>query len=242
MEQNVICPYPPPRKPTHLDLFSGIGGFKIAAQAAGFRTIGFSEIDPYASAVLKKHWPEIINYGDIRAIPDGRCDLITGGFPCQPFSTAGHRRGADDDRFLWPSMFDVIKRWKPYWVLGENVVNLVNMELEGCLVDLEGIGYEVQSIVIPACGVGARHRRDRVWIVAHAVGERLEGQCQVGATSRATHGPSNECNPAIWPVEPAICRVVNGIPNRPHRLKGLGNAIVPQIAEIILKEMRKFLP
>lgn len=145
--------------PLHLDLFSGIGGFALAAQWAGFQTIGFSEIEPYASQVLKKHWPDVPNHGDVRTVPAVRCDIITGGFPCQPFSVAGKRGGAEDDRFLWPSMLDVIDQCKPAWVVGENVPGLIGMELERCLADLEGIGFRVQPLVIPACSVGAPVRR-----------------------------------------------------------------------------------
>ena len=160
----------------HLDLFSGIGGFALAACWCGFNTVGFSEIDPYASAVLKKNFPTIKNYGDIRTItrqsvPE-RIEIITGGFPCQPFSTAGKRRGKEDHRDLWPEMFRVIKEFKPTWVLGENVAGFVNMELDRTITDLEAEGYEVQPLIIPACAVGAPHRRDRVWIVAHADGNR----------------------------------------------------------------------
>jgi DNA (cytosine-5)-methyltransferase 1 len=155
----------------HLDLFSGIGGFTLAARWAGIRTVGFSEIDPFASAVLKKHWPKIKNYGDIRTITKttipGEINLITGGFPCQPFSTAGKQRGRDDPRDLWPEMFRVIKEYRPAWVVGENVAGFVTMELDRTLADLEAEGYTARAFIIPACAVNAPHRRDRVWIVAH---------------------------------------------------------------------------
>ena len=156
----------------HLDLFSGIGGFALAARLAGLKTIGFSEIDPYACAVLKKNFPNIKNYGDIKQITREtlveRVDIITGGFPCQPFSVAGKRKGKTDDRHLWPEMLRVIKEFKPAWVLGENVAGFISMALDGAVADLEAEGYEVQPIVIPACAVGAPHRRDRVWIIAHS--------------------------------------------------------------------------
>lgn len=176
---------------TVLDLFSGIGGFSLAFEREGFQTIGFSEIDPYASAVLKKHWPNVPNYGDIRNIPTMPVDIITGGFPCQPFSLAGKRRGKEDDRHLWPEMLNVIARCKPDWVLGENVPGIISMELDRVLSDLENIGYATWPLVIPACAVDARHRRDRVWIVAHSnsflCGERRDGrEHKVGA--RALHG------------------------------------------------------
>ncbi len=157
----------------HLDLFSGIGGFALAASWTGkIQTVGFSEIDPYAIAVLKKNFPNTPNYGDIRQITretlGQRIDLITGGFPCQPFSVAGKQLGKADHRDLWPEMLRVIKEFKPSWVIGENVAGFVNMELDRTVTDLEAQGYEVQPLIIPACAVGAPHRRDRVWIIAYS--------------------------------------------------------------------------
>lgn len=167
-------------RPTHLDLFSGIGGFSLAFESAGFETIGFSEVDPYASAVLKKHWPNVINYGDVRTIPTeslvGRVDVITGGFPCQPFSVAGKRRGKDDHRHLWPAMLRVIDAIRPAWVCGENVPGIIGMALESVLSDLEASGYQCATFIVPACAVGAPHIRDRVWIVAHTNGERPQSR------------------------------------------------------------------
>lgn len=300
------------RQPTHLDLFSGIGGFALAFQRAGFKTIGFSEIDPYASAVLKKHWPKIKNYGDIKNIKKVKADIVTGGFPCQPFSLAGKRKGSIDNRALWPQMFRVIKEAKPTWVIGENVYGFISMELDRCISDLEGIGYSVRAFVIPACAVDAKHRRDRVWIVANANGcERSRNVSSSGFKQRPlqpkqskqpdqtkpshdsqiqsladadksrpqgrngeelrkrsgqwiarTSNPftsdseklgrkqrnsdtrgsgertgaakerSGSADACRWLAEPAMGRVAHGIPNRSHRLKGLGNAIVPQVAQI----------
>lgn len=310
---------------THLDLFSGIGGFARAAQAVGFTTIGFSEIEPYATKILKQHWPDVPNYGDIRNITaqtvadaihlrklqseggkqnerrrigncgDEKCiqpkhclksdgepqlHLITGGFPCQPFSHAGKRRGKEDDRHLWPEMCRVIAETRPDWVLGENVAGIIGMELDSVLSDLENIGYSAWPLVIPACAVDARHRRDRVWIVAHTRGDGcgsnrkerqhnydrketpshhtdwskrehrigkdgsylshpnsagLEGQWEITGGTQTELGDSGHgCR---WEPEPAVGRVANGIPNRAHRLKGLGNAIVPQVAAVILRAM-----
>jgi len=155
-------------KPTHLDLFSGIGGFALAAGWAGFETIGFCDNEPYAQAVLKKHWPNVPIHGDIKTL-DGTAyrgvTLLTGGFPCQPYSSSGKQRGKDDDRHLWPEMLRVIQQAKPSWVIGENVVGIINMELEQVCIDLEACGYEVEPIIIPACGVDTPHRRNRVWII-----------------------------------------------------------------------------
>lgn len=155
----------------HLDLFSGIGGFALAAEMVweNMEHI-FCEIDPFCKAVLKKHWPESPIYDDIRQLRGqelGTVELITGGFPCQPFSNAGKKRGKEDDRDLWPQMFRIIKETRPRWVLGENVAGFIKMELDRSLFDLESIGYAVEAVVIPACAVGAPHRRDRVWIIAN---------------------------------------------------------------------------
>src|SRR5262245_11546836 len=180
---------------THIDLFSGIGGFALAAQWAGFKTVCFVEIDEYCQEIIKKNFGAVADterkrfsnstggmdsgfvghcgtiYSDIRTFNGTAyrgAALLTGGFPCQPFSQAGKRRGKEDDRYLWPEMLRVIQESKPHWVLAENVAGIVNMELDGVLSDLEGEGYECQAFIIPACAIDARHRRDRVWIVGHA--------------------------------------------------------------------------
>lgn len=261
----------------HLDLFSGIGGFALAARWAGIETVGFSEIDDYATRVLRKNFPEVPNYGDIRKLTretvGQTVDIITGGFPCQPFSNAGKRRGKDDDRDLWPEMFRVIKEFKPTWVLGENVAGFINMELERTIADLESEVYEVQPIVIPACAIGAPHRRDRVWIIAYAKSKRFgeEGtdskrqeEWASSGSSLSTHAGSKriqwERNGQVcrfdqvswrkdgrrienktnrpYISEPLICRGSNGLPNRVDRIKCLGNAIVPQVAYEILKNIK----
>lgn len=160
----------------HLDLFSGIGGFALAAQWAGLETVQFVEIEDYAQRVLKQSWPNVPVHGDIRTFDgrpfSGQIFLLTGGFPCQPFSVAGKRKGTADTRFLWPEMLRVIGEVKPKFVLAENVPGLLSQEngmvFEHCLSDLESQGYEVEPILAPACGVGALHKRERVWIVAHS--------------------------------------------------------------------------
>jgi len=158
-------------KRTHLDLFSGIGGFALAAEWAGFTTVQFCEIDPFCRQVLGKHWPHVPIHDDIRTLTADvvgqPVELLTGGFPCQPFSVAGKQLGAADDRHLWPEMARVIDECRPRWVLGENTPGIIGMALDDCLADLESIGYEAWTVVIPACGVGAWHQRQRVWIVAH---------------------------------------------------------------------------
>jgi DNA (cytosine-5)-methyltransferase 1 len=164
----------------HLDLFSGIGGFALAARmVGGIETVAFCERDPYAQAVLKKHWPHVPICDDIhkmRGDDYGTINIVTGGFPCQPYSLAGQRRGNEDDRALWPQMLRIIREARPTWVLGENVAGIVSLALDGVLADLEAEGYACQAFVIPAYAVGAYHRRDRVWIVGHAQVNRMEGE------------------------------------------------------------------
>ena len=154
----------------HLDLFSGIGGFALAARWVGWETVGFCEIDPYCQKVLRKHWPDVPIYEDIREL-DGRTvgyiDIITGGYPCQPFSVAGKQRGEADDRHLWPEFAQLIREIRPRWVVGENVAGHISMGLDNVLADLEGFGYTWEAFVIPACAVNAPHRRARVWFVGN---------------------------------------------------------------------------
>ena len=212
------------KKLLHIDLFSGIGGFALAAD----RIFGnvehiFCEIDPFCQEVLKKHWPEAKIYGDIRtltyAAESGRehssiegvseqskrsreypgevqrpVFILTGGFPCQPFSQAGRRRGEEDDRFLWPEMLRVIREFSPLWVIAENVRGLLTqgggVVFERVCTDLEAAGYEVQPLIIPAVAVGAPHRRDRVWFVGHSKsggGGEVSEICK-GQSSHSTGG------------------------------------------------------
>lgn len=158
---------------THVDLFSGIGGFALAARWAGIETIAFAEIDPYASRVLQRHWPGVVNYGDVRNVPTiGNVWLVTGGVPCQPASVAGKRKGTEDDRWLWPQALAAVERIRPAWVLFENPTGILSLndgvEFERICLALEGQGYEVQPLVIPACAVNAEHQRNRIWVLAHA--------------------------------------------------------------------------
>lgn len=162
-----------------------------------------------------------------------RVDLITGGFPCQPFSNAGLRKGTEDTRHLWPEMLRVISESKPAWVVGENVAGFVSMALDQVCSDLEALGYEVQPFVIPACAVDAPHRRDRCWVVAHAVCEGLERQRKIPSRTSAKHKDTS--NPCRWSPEPSVGRMAHGLPGRVDRIKALGNAIVPQVAYQILK-------
>lgn len=162
---------------THLSLFSGIGGLDLAAEWAGLKTVGQCEWAEYPAKVLEKHWPDVPRWKDIRTLTGGSfyertglrtVDVISGGFPCQPFSVAGKQRGREDDRYLWPEMVRAIKELRPAWVIGENVAGIVRMALADILSELEACGYRTRAFLIPACAVGARHRRYRVAIVGYA--------------------------------------------------------------------------
>ena len=158
-----------------LDLFSGIGGFSLGLESTGgFETIAFVEKDDFCQKVLKKHWPNTTIEGDIRNVKGDKyeADIITGGFPCQPFSVAGKRKGTDDDRYLWDETIRVVRECKPRWFIGENVEGLININnglvLRQVQTDLEKEGFEVQCLVIPASGIGAWHQRKRIWIMAYS--------------------------------------------------------------------------
>jgi DNA (cytosine-5)-methyltransferase 1 len=170
----------------HLDLFSGIGGFALAASwvwGDEYENVGFCDNNKFCQQVIKKNFKNAKIYSDIRDL-DGtkikKLDLLTGGFPCQPFSFAGKRRGNQDDRYLWPEMLRVIRETRPRWIIGENVAGIINLALDQVLADLEREGYTIQAFVIPAAAKNAPHRRDRVWIVGHddtdPGGQRADGR------------------------------------------------------------------
>lgn len=321
-----------------LDLFSGIGGFSLGLERAGMTTVAFCEIEEYPRRVLRKHWPEVPIFGDIRELTSdqvGPVELICGGYPCQPFSTAGKRGGQDDDRHLWPEMLRLVRECRPRWVIAENVAGHISMGLDDVLSDLEAEGYTCWPFVIPAVAVDAKHRRDRLWILAanseclrstqqkrehqrpeilsgcsqdklvagddlaDAGGRRCcgeesreiqqPGRAEIERPSQDLANPNSErglqqergkqnewrrvsngsetladsdsdsaerikpCEPNAekrtvsgrrqagscgngdgrWPAEPGVGRVANGVPNRAHRIRCLGNAVVPQIPEIL---------
>lgn len=158
----------------HADIFSGIGGWLMAAQWVGWQTEFNCEINPFARKVLKYYYPDAIQYEDITktdfSVHRGGIDVLTGSWPCQPFSLAGKQKGKDDQRYLWPELLRAIREIGPRWFVGENVPGLINgnggMEFEQVCSDLEAEGYEVTPFIIPAAGVGAPHQRERLWIVA----------------------------------------------------------------------------
>ena len=262
-----------------LDLFSGIGGFSLGLErTGGFETVAFCEYEDFPRRVLAKHWPDVPCFPDVRELKgsdiDGPVDVICGGYPCQPFSTAGQRRGKEDDRHLWPEFNRLVAELRPTWVIGENVAGHISMGLDDVLSDLEGQGYACRAFVIPACAVNAPHRRDRVWTVANrsqlqrngsgehwqpserqvpqsgkrggkkpladAERSRQSGQrkpviasdCETQGKGKADHAVAVS-KPGKWCAEPNVGRVANGVPRRVDRLKALGNAVVPQIPEMI---------
>ena len=327
-----------------LDLFSGIGGFSYAGEklVGGYETVAFCEYDKHCQKVLRKHWPDTEIIDDVRELANdadrfrGLVDIVVGGYPCQPFSLAGVRRGDKDDRHLWPEMLRIIQAVRPTWVIGENVAGHISMGLDEVLSDLETEGYQARCFVIPAVAADAYHRRDRCWIVGYAkrdgssaaevrgkpqedgerspqgqgVAEQSEGTGRprdgqkmargarasaLGDTERQQWGAaearrldvdgsvldrsqgreetdktegsgadvSNADSPRLqrqsepkgsgqtgrqpfgdeglpwgkgkfWEPEPSVGRVANGVSGRVHRLRQLGNSIVPQVAARIL--------
>lgn len=257
-------------------LFSGIGGLDLGLERAGMKVIWQSEIDPYCNKVLKKHWPEVPNYGNIKEIDwqtIPRPDIICGGYPCQPFSTAGKRRGTDDPRHLWPWVRTAISELRPRYAILENVRGHLSMGGLQVIGELAEVGYDAEWRVVSAAGLGAPHRRDRIIIVAYpndtrkrTPGGNMEQQGATGSAQRSNSrnepsrrsanvadtnsGRREQCQPQTkplswtsgsgkrnyadwWQVEPDVGRVVNGVSARVDRLRGLGNAVVPQVAEYI---------
>lgn len=290
----------------HVDLCSGIGGFALGFQWAGLSPQPqlFCDIEPWCRKILQQHWPNVPVASDVkelasdpeRFVPD--CDILTAGYPCQPFSFAGKRKGEEDDRHIWPYILKIIAFKRPTWCIFENVYGHISLGLDSVLSDLEGEGYTTRTFVVPACGVNAPHKRNRLWIVAYTNSPRQrsgEGEpraseerdnagwiredvSDTNSKRLQEHGHSEpditvsegstyvpnpksigiqglwsswEQEPhahegqevsvrnsegrgqTIWDVEPNVGRVAHGIPKRVDRIKGLGNAIVPQIAERI---------
>lgn len=233
--------------PTVLELFAGIGGLSLGSERAGFRVIGQVEIDPFCRSVLATHWPEVDRHDDVRTAPQWwatkprqRVDLLAGGFPCQPFSSAGRRRGIADERWGWPWMVDVIRLVRPRYVLVENVADLLadSDAFAWLLGDLAALGFDAQWGVLPACALGAPHTRERLFVVAHS--HRIHGRSGLGPGSRWPL-PAVDRSASPWPhpvnglveTERRSRRVVDGIPDRlePARIRALGNAVVPAVAE-----------
>lgn len=228
-----------------LDLFSGIGGISLAAQWAGIETVAFCEIDPYCQKVLKKHWPDVPIFDDIKLLNKEvleraeitGIDIVAGGFPCQPFSIAGKQQGKDDDRYLWPQMRRVIEELRPPWVIGENVENAVRMVLDDIIDSLEGINYKAQAFVVSAYCTGSYFDGKRTFIVAtpNDRSATLRGNAQLQPDVEASRWGgyygrrAQEFNAGKRrTLESRPYGVADGIPNRVERLNCLGNAVRPQ--------------
>lgn len=189
---------------THIGLFEGIGGFSLASRWMGWETKAWCEWNEFGQRILKHHFPNAEGFGDITKIDftkyANRIDVLTGGFPCQPYSQAGKRLGKEDDRHLWPQMLRAIHEIKPTYVVGENVLGIVNwnggLVFDEVQVDLENAGYEIQPFILPACSVGALHRRDRVWFIAYSndnrIGRWKQQQKSEQKTNGATANTTNE--------------------------------------------------
>lgn len=189
----------------HGSLFSGIGGFDLAAEWAGWNNVFQVENDKFCNKILEKNFSNVKRYLDINEFDGkkykGSIDIISGGFPCQPFSVAGKQKGAKDDRNLWPQMFRIIQEIGPTWVVAENVANITNfVEFEQACTDLENESYEVQTINIPAVGVGAWHKRERIWIIAYTSksnGRSLQGQTTINRKKQTKINEHSHINPLI---------------------------------------------
>jgi DNA (cytosine-5)-methyltransferase 1 len=248
----------------HLSLFSGIGGFDLAASWLGWENVLQVEIDPFCRKVLSKNFPNVKKHKDIKTLNAtkyaGSIDVISGGFPCQPFSVAGDRRGTEDDRYLWPEMLRIISEVKPAWIVAENVRGLITIEsglvFEQIILDMENIGYKVQPLIIPACGINAPHRRNRVWIIAHANCSehwdqdpgRMEAEEKVSSINWPHHDTPWLASRAVnwnrsWlKTATELCGMDDGLSeelDKDKRITALGNAIVPQIAFQIFNSIQK---
>jgi DNA (cytosine-5)-methyltransferase 1 len=241
--------------PTVGSLFSGIGGLDLGLERAGMRVIWQSEIEPYCCRVLAKHWPHVPNLGNVKEIDWSsveRPDVLCGGWPCQPFSYAGNRAGADDERHLWPHMFDAIRVLRPDFMLGENVAGHLSLGFDRVLADLASIGFDAEWSLVSACSMGAPHMRERLFVVAYPSGDDGEHevphhQLEAGDDAVAyawgerfrrgqePRGNSGGTWPDRWLPEPPVRRVADGLPASVVRapLAALGNAIVPQVAEFV---------
>ena len=245
----------------HASLFSGIGGFDLAAEWMGWENLFHCEWNPFGQQVLKHHFPNSISYNDITktdfSIHNGSVDILTGGFPCQPYSSAGKRLGKADERHLFPHMLRCIKEVKPRWIIGENVRGLVNWN-EGLVFqevydDLEREGYEVQSFLIPAASVNAPHQRYRIWFIAYSNATRIHKQyfaTQSNETSKFSRVSFEKRDFSRFPTQSPICGRDDGIPKeldsitfskwKNQSIKAYGNAIVPQVAHQLFKTIEEF--
>ena len=230
-----------------LDLFSGIGGFSLGLERAGMRAVAFCEIEPYPQAVLRKHWPGIPIYDDIRTLTAERLrtdgipgiDVICGGFPCQDISRIGKKAGISGSRSgLWIEFARLIGELRPRYVLVENVPDLLIRGMQRVLGDLAALRYDAEWEVLTAAAFGAIHIRERVFLLGMNT-DIARNRCGPFGTIRPqrSYGQnalySRISKTGFWETEPGVVRVANGVPSRVDRIRGLGNAVVPQIPEII---------
>lgn len=258
---------------THGSLFSGIGGFDLAAQWVGWENIFQVEIDDFCNKVLEKHFPNVQRFRDIKEFDGtkfrGSINIISGGVPCQPASLAGKRKGKTDNRWLWPEALRILDEIKPAFAIFENPTGLLSLEngrsFEWICREVENIGYQVTTINLPACFVGAWHQRQRIFIVANIKESRIgrlsiqqwrQKETENFNTDWISEVAPDTCGKRLqnwkgskesrkirqtingsnwWKFEPGMVRVVYGVPNRVDRIKSLGNAIVPQVAYEIFK-------
>ena len=230
-------------------LFAGIGGFDLGLERAGMEIRWQVENNLWCQRVLAKHWPNVTRYGDIKQVDWHTIepvDLVCGGFPCQDISLAGKGAGLTGERSsLWFEYAKAIEVLKPRYVIIENVAALRSRGLDQVLGALAALGYDAEWHCIPASAVGAPHRRDRVWIVAYPNSgrrEQLRGQePSEQHTKRTIPRAQCFCSDSIrgtaWVIEPGVDRVAHGIPHRVDRLRGLGNAVVPQVVEVLGRMM-----
>jgi len=242
-----LAPYVPYGTPLVLDLFSGIGGLSLGLHWAGMRTAAFCESDPIASRVLRRHWPGVPVYDDVRTLSAARLRadgvprpwLVCGGFPCQDSSLAGRGAGMAGTRTgLWSHMARLVAELRPRWVVAENVPGLRGRGADRVLHDLESAGYACWPLVVGAVHAGAPHRRARVWLVAQGAAADAGGAgLEVGERGAAGPAPGLPTERrGGWPAEPGLRRVDDGLPaglDRVGRLRALGNAVVPANAAMV---------
>jgi DNA (cytosine-5)-methyltransferase 1 len=225
-----------------LDLFSGIGGFSLGLERAGMQTVAFCEIDKFCQKILAKHWPSVPIYDDVTSLTAERLradgisvDVICGGFPCQDISTAGKGAGLNGKRSgLWREYARLIGELRPQYVIVENVAALLYRGIERVLGDLASLRYDAEWHCISAAHVGAPHRRDRVWIVAYP-NNSSQSVSAINAKTRRLSIVVENGGWSRWSGQPNDVRMANGLPDGMDRLKSLGNAVVPQIPEILGK-------
>lgn len=229
----------------HLDLFSGIGGFALAARWVGWETVGFCEIDPYCQKVLRKHWPDVPIYEDVTTFDGIEADIITGGFPCQDVSVAGNRAGLGGERSgLWSEFDRLIRRLRPRFVVVENTPGLLSLGMGTVLGDLAESGYDTEWSSFESC-LNNGHRRERVWIVAYPMQSGLSQRGNTGQNrGDEAHIFTRERFASLlevslpgekWADRSLLRRGLSRIPGRVDRVRSLGNAINPGIAKVIFQ-------